>query len=152
MQGREEERRHAVEEGVNFEYLTTPIGFIGDEDRRRRGVELHPHGARRARRLRPPPPEPDRGLELHDPRLALWSSPSATTPTRSSWRHAAVEADRWNLVRVDPRTHQTNVPYIFAGGDIVNGADLVVTAIADAKRAATWINQYLSTLGEMPAG
>ena len=57
-----------------------------------------------------------------------------------------METDRWNLVRVDPRTHRTNVPYIFAGGDVVNGADLVVTAIADAKVAGTWIPTYLSTL------
>jgi NADPH-dependent glutamate synthase beta subunit-like oxidoreductase len=53
------------------------------------------------------------------------------------------QTDRWHLVRVNDLTHQTNVPYIFAGGDAVNGADLVVTAIADGKRAATWIHQYL---------
>ena len=41
----------------------------------------------------------------------------------------------------------TNIPYIFAGGDVVNGADLVVTAIADGKRAATWVHQYLLSLG-----
>ena len=33
-----------------------------------------------------------------------------------------------------------------AGGDVVNGADLVVTAIADGKRAATWVHQYLLSL------
>ena len=49
-------------------------------------------------------------------------------------------------MKVDTRTGQTNIPYIFAGGDVVNGADLVVTAIRDGKRAATWVHQYLSGL------
>ena len=63
---------------------------------------------------------------------------AATTP---------VEVNQWNLIKVDQRTGQTNVPYIFAGGDVVNGADLVVTAIADGKRAATWLHTYLTSLG-----
>ena len=57
-----------------------------------------------------------------------------------------VETDNWGLIQVDPRTGQTNIPYMFAGGDVVNGADLVVTAIADGKRAATWVHQYLLSL------
>jgi len=57
-----------------------------------------------------------------------------------------IETDSWALVKVDERTGQTNIPYIFAGGDVVNGADLVVTAIADGKRAATWLHTYLTNL------
>jgi len=151
MQGREEERRHAVEEGVNFEYLTTPIRFIGDEDGNIAEVELirMQLGALDASRRRRP--EPVEGSNFTIPASAVVIAVGYNVDEEFV-RHAEVEADRWNLVRVDPRTHQTNVPYIFAGGDVVNGADLVVTAIADAKRAATWINQYLSTLDEMPAG
>jgi thioredoxin reductase len=40
---------------------------------------------------------------------------------------------------------RTNRPGIFAGGDDVNGADLVVTALADAHVAAGSIEEYLST-------
>jgi NADPH-dependent glutamate synthase beta subunit-like oxidoreductase len=46
-------------------------------------------------------------------------------------------------VTVDPETFETSRPGVFAGGDCVNGADLVVTAIADARRAATAIHKYL---------
>lgn len=147
MQGREEERRHAREEGVNFEYLTTPIRLIGDEDGNIAGVELirMQLGALDASRRRRP--EPIEGSNFTIPASAVVIAVGYNVDEEFV-RHAEVEADRWNLVRVDPRTHQTNVPYIFAGGDVVNGADLVVTAIADAKRAATWINQYLSTLDE----
>jgi len=51
--------------------------------------------------------------------------------------------DRWARIVADPETLQTNLPGVFAGGDDVNGADLVVTAIADGKRASTWLHQYL---------
>ena len=42
----------------------------------------------------------------------------------------------------------TTRPGVFAGGDNVNGADLVVTALADGRRAAQAIDAYLATLAE----
>ena len=51
---------------------------------------------------------------------------------------------------VDPGTMQTNLAGVFAGGDDVNGADLVVTALADAHRAAEAIDRYLGTLLSEP--
>jgi NADPH-dependent glutamate synthase beta subunit-like oxidoreductase len=50
---------------------------------------------------------------------------------------------RGSLVIVNPETFETGRPGVFAGGDCVNGADLVVTAIADGRRAAQAIHQYL---------
>jgi glutamate synthase (NADPH/NADH) small chain len=146
MQGREEERRHALEEGVNFNYLTTPIRLIGDDEGNVREIELirMELGERDASgRRRPVPIE---GSNFTIPASCVVTAIGYNADEEFT-RHAQVETDRWNLVRVDPRTHRTNVPYIFAGGDVVNGADLVVTAIADAKVAGTWIHTYLSTLG-----
>jgi glutamate synthase (NADPH/NADH) small chain len=57
-----------------------------------------------------------------------------------------VKTNRWNLVEVDRETHMTTRPGVFAGGDNVNGADLVVTALADGRRAATAIDEYLGSL------
>ena len=51
----------------------------------------------------------------------------------------------WKTVRVD-EDFQTTRPGVFAGGDNVNGADLVVTAMADGRRAATAIQHYLEKL------
>ena len=59
-----------------------------------------------------------------------------------------VSTNRWNLVEVHPETYMTSRPGVFAGGDNVNGADLVVTALADGRRAAQAIHQYLETLRE----
>ncbi len=142
MLGRAEERVHAREEGVSFEYLTTPIRFIGDEHGVLKEVEL----------VRMELGEPDQSGRR---RPVVIEGSNFTVPASCAiiaigynadsdfMTEAELDTDRWNLVRVNDQTHQTNVPYIFAGGDAVNGADLVVTAIADGKRAATWIHQYL---------
>ena len=57
-----------------------------------------------------------------------------------------VATNRWNLVEVDRSTYMTTRPGVFAGGDNVNGADLVVTALADGRRAAQAIDTYLQSL------
>ena len=59
---------------------------------------------------------------------------------------SGLEADRQGRIAVDQETGRTSVPGVFAGGDNVNGADLVVTAIRDARRAASGINEYLRSL------
>jgi glutamate synthase (NADPH/NADH) small chain len=52
-------------------------------------------------------------------------------------------AHRAGLYVVDPATGATNLPGVFAGGDSVHGADIVVTAIAEGKRAAAGILAFL---------
>ena len=52
-------------------------------------------------------------------------------------------ATPWGRFTVDPRTMRTNRTGVFAGGDDVNGADLVVTALADAHVAAASIEDWL---------
>ena len=64
-------------------------------------------------------------------------------PDKEFVESAPFESNQWHLVEVNSRTGQTNIPYVFAGGDAINGADLVVTAIADGKRASTWLHSYL---------
>ena len=146
MLGRTEERTHAREEGVNFAYLTTPLRFVGDPDGTVTGVEMvqmqltEPDESGRRR------PVPIEGSEYTVPATAVVVAVGYGADAEFA-EAAPVQTDRWGLVTVDQRTGQTNVPYIFAGGDVVNGADLVVTAIADGKRASTWLHQYLTNLG-----
>jgi glutamate synthase (NADPH) small chain len=144
QKGREEERKHAREEGTEFMYLTVPYRFIG-EGNVVRGAECRrmqlgaPDESGRRR------PEPIKGSEfIHDADivvLAIGYEPDdlleKTTP--------GLRTTNWKTVRVD-EDYQTTRPGVFAGGDNVNGADLVVTAMADGRRASEAINNYLSGL------
>ncbi|MDD4890967.1 MAG: NADH-ubiquinone oxidoreductase-F iron-sulfur binding region domain-containing protein, partial [Phycisphaerae bacterium] len=56
----------------------------------------------------------------------------------------AVKLDRSGFLTANPDTGQTSTPWIFAGGDAVNGPSSVVEAIAAGERAAVGIDQFLS--------
>ena len=49
----------------------------------------------------------------------------------------------WGTVKINPRTKMTNLDGVFAAGDIVRGASLVVWAIKDGRDAAESMHQYL---------
>lgn len=62
-----------------------------------------------------------------------------------------LEVSKWNLLVVDGETLQTNVPGIFAGGDVVTGPATVIEAVEAGKRAAKYMAKYLQ--GEqLPTG
>lgn len=145
MLGRAEERIHAREEGVKFLYLTTPLRFLGDEDGNVIAVELirmELSEADESGRRRPVPIEGSNFTVPADS-VAIAIGYGADPEFAAT---APFDTNRWNLIEVDEQTGQTNIPYVFAGGDAVQGADLVVTAIADGKRAATWLHSYLGRL------
>jgi glutamate synthase (NADPH/NADH) small chain len=144
QKGRVEERKHAREEGVEFMYLTVPTQFAGENGRvtaadclRMQLGEPDDSGRRR--------PVPMPGSEFTLPSevvvLAIGYEPDdlleKTTP--------GLRTTNWKTVRVD-EDFQTTRPGVFAGGDNVNGADLVVTAMADGRRASEAIHNYLATL------
>ncbi len=145
QKGREEERRHAREEGVQFMYLTTPVRFTGENGAVRAAecerMQLGTPDESGRRR-----PERIPGSEFTHPAdivvLAIGYSPDEelekTTP--------GLRTTAWKTVRVD-EDFATTRPGVFAGGDNVNGADLVVTAMADGRRASIAIHNYLGSLG-----
>ncbi len=50
---------------------------------------------------------------------------------------------RWGTVKANARSHATSLPGVFAAGDIVRGASLVVWAIRDGREAADSIHSYI---------
>ena len=52
---------------------------------------------------------------------------------------------KWGTIKIDLQTMQTNIEGVFAAGDIVRGASLVVWAIKDGRDAAIQIEKYLKT-------
>ncbi len=143
MLGRAEERRHAREEGVNFLWMTIPLRIVGEHGRVT-GVECQrvelgePDESGRRR------PVPVPGSEFILPAdtvvVAIGYNADPLLPKTTK----GLKANRWALLEVDRETMRTSRPNIFAGGDTVNGADLVVTELADGRRAAEAIHKYLT--------
>ncbi len=145
MLGRGEERKNAREEGVEFLMLTLPTRIIGNEAGEVVSVELQKMelGAPDASGRRAP--KAIKGSEYIVPAdcvaIAIGYGADPIVPKTTS----GLKADRKALVQIDP-SGRTSRPGVFAGGDNVNGADLVVTALADGRRAADGINAYIRGL------
>ena len=149
MLGRQEERQHARDEGVNFEFLTIPLRFIGDADGHVTGVECQkmalgePDESGRRRPI--PVPHSDFIIEADTVAVAIGYNADPIINDAAP----GVETNRWNLIEVNKETFMTTRAGVFAGGDNVNGADLVVTALADGRRAASAIHEYLESLSPL---
>jgi glutamate synthase (NADPH/NADH) small chain len=145
MQGRAEERHHAVEEGAEFLFLTAPLEVLVRDDGHVRGLRCQrmelgePDETGRRR----PVPEPGSEFDVEADTIVV----AIGYNVDEDWGAVvpAMVRDRWHRVVVDPESMKTNIRGVFAGGDNVNGADLVVTALADGQRAATAIDDYLRT-------
>jgi glutamate synthase (NADPH/NADH) small chain len=136
MPGSMREVANAEEEGVVFEWLTAPKGFTGGPDRVA-GV--------RATRMRLGPPDatgrqapqevPDSDYtEPSD--LAIKALGFEPEDLPGLWGCAELPVTRWGTIKADFRTHETGLPGVYAVGDIVRGASLVVWAIRDGREAA----------------
>ncbi|MBI5288280.1 MAG: NAD(P)-dependent oxidoreductase [Chloroflexi bacterium] len=151
MVGREEERQHAREEGVKFEFLCAPVRFLSNNSGRVRGVELQrmelgpPDES--GRRRPQPVPGSEFTLEADSVVLAIGYSADECVPASAK----GVVYDRWGILSINRETGETDRRGVFAGGDDVNGADLVVTAIRDAKIAARSMLAHLEALELRPA-
>ena len=143
MPGSMREVAHAEEEGVVFEWLAAPRSVLGEAS----GVQ----GVRAIRmRLGPPdssgrhaPEEvPGADFELKADLVikALGFDPEDLP---SLFGAAELKVTRWGTVRTDFRTLMTNLDGVFAAGDIVRGASLVVWALRDGRDAADAIESYL---------
>jgi glutamate synthase (NADPH) small chain len=142
MPGSLREVYNAEEEGVDFQWLTLPRGFLGSE-----GVE----GVRISRmRLGLPDasgrksPEEIKGADF-TLKADLVIKALGFDPEDLPAKFSAPDLDvsKWNTLRVMPSTMMTSIDGVFAGGDIVRGASLVVWAIRDGRDAAAAIHKYI---------
>jgi glutamate synthase (NADPH/NADH) small chain len=143
MPGSQREVAHAEEEGVEFVWLAAPEAFLGT--RKVTGV---------------------RAQRIH---LGVPDATGRQTPRVIEDSHFTVEADlvlkalgfdpediaaqfeapdialtKWGTLKIDHRTKMTNLDGVFAAGDIVRGASLVVWAIRDGRDAADSIDRYIA--------
>jgi glutamate synthase (NADPH/NADH) small chain len=151
MPGSQREVFHAEEEGVRFEYLAAPEAFVGRSAARRKGPESVK--AVRAVRMRlgvadatgrqTPEPVPGSGFELPAD-LVLKALGFDPEDVPGAFGAPELAVTRWGTLRIDWRTMQTALDGVFAAGDIVRGASLVVWAIRDGRDAAAAIHRFLA--------
>ncbi len=130
----------AAEEGVEFHFLASPVAFDDSDDQvtvTSIRMELGPPDESGRRR-----PIPIEGSEFTiQADAVVMAIGQAVDP--SCMEESDVELTRWGTFEVDEQTLQTSVPWVFAGGDSVTGADIAVRAVAAGRRAAASIDQYL---------
>ena len=131
----------STEEGVHFEYLTNPVAFLKDDAGRVRGAQLmrmRLEGPDAGGRLRPQP-VPESGFELACDAVLLAIGYSVRGVDLG---HPEL-LNRNGSVRTHGDGGATDLPGVFAGGDLVRGAYTVVHAIHDGRLAADAIGTYL---------
>jgi glutamate synthase (NADPH/NADH) small chain len=143
MGGREEERRHANEEGVVFQFEVSPIRFVADDDGSVRSVRFErmelgePDESGRRR------PVPIVGSEFEMAADLVVIAIGYKVEKLVFQTTPDLAATEWGTIETDEEG-RTSREGVFAAGDSVRGADLVVTALADARRAAEAIDRYLA--------
>lgn len=143
MPARLEEVHHAKEEGVRFLNLHNPIEYHADEQGRVSEVLLQKMelGEPDASGRRSPVaiPGATETLPCDLVVVAIGVSPNPIVPTSVE----GLELGRKNTIAVNDNM-QSNIPTLFAGGDIVRGGATVILAMGDGKRAAAGMDEMLS--------
>ena len=141
MPGSQREVANAEEEGVKFEWLSAPIGFAGDPVTSVK-VQKMRLGAPDATGRQSP--EPIEGAEHDEPAdLVIKALGFEAEDLPTLWDQKELEVTRWGTVKAEFTTGQTAMEGVFAVGDIVRGASLVVWAIRDGRDSAAAILDYL---------
>ena len=144
MPGSDREVANAVEEGVVFEWLAAPKAITG-EALKAAGLKAARMrlGAPDASGRQSPEEVPGADFDLKADLVikALGFDPEDLP---GAFQAEDLAVTRWGTVKADLRNQMTSIPGVFAAGDIVRGASLVVWAIRDGRDAADAIHRYLS--------
>ena len=136
----------AEEEGVKLELLVAPVRVVTDAANKCTGIEMQrmelgePDASGRRR------PVPVEGsefiIECDQVITAIGQFPKLDGTSEEQ----GVKRTKWRTIEVDDWTFQTADPRVFAGGDVVLGAQTVIQAIAQGKKAAWSMDAYLRGL------
>ena len=141
MPGSQRETQNAEEEGVEFVWLSAPKGFAGDPVE---GVMVQKMRLGAPDATGRQSPEVIEGADYVEPAdLVIKALGFEPEDLPALWGVAELAVTRWGTIRADFRTHETSLPGVYAVGDIVRGASLVVWAIRDGREAADSILAYL---------
>ena len=145
MPGSAREVGNAIEEGVEFLWLSSPKKFIGQKNVKSVEVQKMKLGDADSSGRKKPVIIENSNYELEADIIikALGFDPENLPKLFNSEN---LSVSKWGTIKIDLTSMQTNIPGIFAAGDIVRGASLVVWAIRDGRDAATQIEKYLKSI------
>ncbi len=145
MPGSAREVSNAIEEGVEFLWLSSPNKFIGKEKIESVEVVKMKLGDPDSSGRKKPIIIENSNYKLETDMVvkALGFDPEDIPKLFNS---KDLGISRWGTVKIDLKTMQTNLPGVFAAGDIVRGASLVVWAVRDGRDVAVQIEKYLNNI------
>jgi glutamate synthase (NADPH/NADH) small chain len=143
MPARVEEVHHAEQEGIQFELLVAPVAVLGNEKKWVTGLKCirmrlgEPDASGRRSPVPIPGSEFVVDCDVVVVAIGTRANPllTATCPELKLNKRGNIEADENGM---------TNLPGVFAGGDIVRGAATVILAMGDGKKSAKAIDAYLT--------
>jgi glutamate synthase (NADPH/NADH) small chain len=144
MPARAEEVRHAKEEGILFQLLSSPVEVLGDERGWVKGLkytkmELGPPDMS-GRRSPVPIPGSEDVLDADCVIVALGTTPNPLIRATTS----GLEVNKKGCI-ITEQSGQTSKPGVYAGGDAVTGAATVILAMGAGKSAAAAIDDYIQS-------
>ena len=143
MPARIEEVKHAKEEGIIFINLYNPIEYIGDENGKVKQMVLQrmelgePDASGRRRPVEIP--GATETIDVDMVVVAIGVSPNPLIPSEFK----GLNVSKWGTIIVNQDTLQTDLPDVYAGGDIVRGGATVILAMGDGRKAAKAMKEQL---------
>ncbi|MDF2496135.1 NAD(P)-dependent oxidoreductase [Sphingomonas sp.] len=142
MPGSQREVTNAEEEGAEFVWLSAPHSFVGDDTVAAVRANRMRLGAPDASGRRAPEVDPGGPIDMAaDMVIKALGFDAEELP--HLWDAPELGVTRWGTVLVDSKTLMTSLDGVFAAGDIVRGASLVVWAIRDGRDVASSMHKYL---------
>ena len=149
MPGSQREVQNAEEEGVVFNWLSAPQAFLGDEKVRAvRAQRIH-LGQPDATGRQVPEVIDGSSHELSAD-LVIKALGFDAEDLPKLFGEYALDVTRWGTVKIDWQTMMTGLDGVFAAGDIVRGASLVVWGVRDGRDAAEQIDRWITATVDAP--
>ncbi len=151
LPARIEEYHHSVEEEINYHWLTNPIEYLSDDNGNLIGVKCikmelgEPDSSGRRR----PVPIKNSEFIIEADTVIEAIGQGSNKVLLSTFPELALT--KWGYIEADPKTGETSIPGVFAGGDIVTGAATVILAMGAGKVAAVQMDKYVQEQKKIPA-
>jgi len=147
MPGSAREVANAEEEGVNFIWLSSPKLFEGKDNVEKVTINKMRLGESDSSG-RQSPKIVDGAEESLDADLVIEALGFEPEEIPKLFGEPDLEVTKWGTIKTDLKTLKTNIKGVFAAGDIVRGASLVVWAIRDGRDVAVGISEYLKEISQ----